>query len=96
MTSWPEAAERLTARIAGEFASLAAELAVANATLGCGSLSVIVKVWTVLAPSVALLGADSVTWMVSFGSLRPSLMIAIGIVFEVCPGENVKVPLASV
>ena len=73
------------------------ELVALKSTTGVLSLSLIVYVWTLSLPNVALLGFDKVTITVSFGSSSESLtMLAIVIVPLVLPALIVRVPLAKV
>ena len=73
------------------------ELVALKSTTGVLSLSLIVYVWTLSLPNVALLGFDKVTITVSFGSSSESLTIlAIVIVPLVLPALIVRVPLAKV
>ena len=51
-----------------EISSVVALVVLVNATVGAASSSVIVAVWVVFAPRVALLGADSVKMTVSLPS----------------------------
>ena len=73
------------------------ELVALKSTTGVLSLSLIVYVWTLSLPNVALLGFDKVTITVSFGSSSVSLtMLAMVIVPDVDPALIVSVPLAKV
>ena len=73
------------------------ELVNSKSTTGALSLSVMVKVWTLSLPNVALLGFDKVTITVSFASSRESsTMLAMVIVPDVDPAFIVSVPLARV
>ena len=73
------------------------ELLALKSTTGVLSLSLIVYVWTLSLPNVALLGFDKVTITVSFGSSSESLTIlAIVIVPLVLPALIVSVPFARV
>ena len=66
------------------------ELTRSNSTVGYTSVSLIVEVWTVLAPSVALLGLLSVTSTVSSDSTNPSSTTVMTMSCCVTPGLNVN------
>ena len=75
LISLPEATERLTSTGVAPAFSPADWLAWLNCTVGGSSSSVTVAVWTVVAPSVALVGASMVAMIVSSSSSVTSSLI---------------------
>jgi len=61
-------------------------------TLGCGSLSMIMAVWTVTSPSTAFTVFRSISSTDSFTSCRLSSATSRSMVFTVSPGANTSVP----
>ena len=89
VTFWPETAESCTVAVSVPTLSAPLWLAMVNCTVGAASLSVIVAVWTVVAPAVALVGAPIVTTTVSSASSRASSTTAMLIVPVVAPARMV-------
>ncbi len=65
-------------------------------TVGSASLSVIVYVWAVVPPRLALLGFERATMMVSSSSSRASLTTVTAMFCDVTPAVKVSVPEARV
>ena len=92
-----EAADKSTVIAVDEIDSEPDELVTLKSIVGWSSSSIIVKVWTLSAPNVALLGLDKVTITVSFvSSVVSSIIFAIVIVPVVSPAAILNVPFTRV
>ena len=65
-------------------------------TEGGESLSIMVRVWVVIEPKLALIGFDRVTRMVSLGSFKASSTMSMEMLRVVTPGAKLRVPGSTV